>query len=106
MPGCSDFAEFIPMKLKGSGGSVRCAVHCRAPFPFTDALFPQAGRIFAMRQHLRHCGHAESTAEGGSRIRNGKHISFVAGLHFTARISADLQSSSTQLMRYHFILAR
>jgi len=47
MPGCSDFAEFIPMKLlaaKGSGG--------RAPFPFADALFPQAGRVFAMRQHL------------------------------------------------------
>jgi hypothetical protein len=37
---------------QGSGAPVHCAVHCRAPFPIVDALFPQAGRVFAMRQHL------------------------------------------------------
>src|SRR4029450_6365937 len=38
-------------------------------------------------------------------IRSGKHISFVACLHSTPRISADSQDASTQLMRYRFILA-
>jgi hypothetical protein len=45
-------------------------------------------------------------APGGYRIRSGKHISFVSYLHSTARITADSQDPSTQLMRYHFILAR
>jgi len=98
-----------PMKLlaaKGSGGPVCCVVHCRAPFPFADALFPQAVVSLRCDSTCYYCGYVESTADGGSRIRSGKHIRFVAGLHFTARISADLQGPSTQLMRYHFILAR
>ena len=55
MPGCSGLRRVHPNEIIGCQGVRRTRTLCGAlqsAFPFADALFLQAGRVFAVRQHL------------------------------------------------------
>ena len=67
MPGFSNIAQFIPMKLlaaKRSCTPVYCAVHSRSPFPIAGGLFHRWVVSLQCDSACYYWGHAEPKADG------------------------------------------